>query len=416
MKPPTNAIKLTSLKTFLTLMALIFMMEAGYAQIFEFSGNRKKDAVNFSLIKNLIIIPVYINEKGPFNFILDTGVGPMIISDPGLADSLKIKDLRTIKIAGLGKGNEIEAFVSRSISARVGKAFIDQIPTAILKEDLFRLSSYVGMPIHGLLGYHFFKSFIVDVKYSSKRLIFFTPGLNRKIKGERVPLELINDKPYAMINIESSELGSLPIKVLIDNGASHAISLEILNEKPFPVPSTSIPANLGMGLGGPISGNIGRIASLKIGEFILKKVLSSFPKYDEVAGKILMKDRNGNLGADILSRFDIVFDYADNSMYLKRNSNFRRPFEHDMAGMEVYADGPGIDHYFISRIEPDSPAESSGFEPEDEIVYINFVPATSYTLTEINRILRAGDGKTVIVTVLRKEKLYIKLLKLKQRI
>lgn len=416
MKPPTNAIKSTSFKPFLALMALIFMIEAGYAQVFEFSGNRKKDVINFSLIKNLIIIPMYINEKGPFNFILDTGVGPMIISDPGLADSLKIKDLRTIKIAGLGKGNEIEAYVSRSISARVGKAFIDQIPTAILKEDLFRLSSYVGMPIHGLLGYHFFKSFIVDVKYSSKRLIFFTPALNRKIKGERIPLELINDKPYAMINIESSELGSIPIKVLIDNGASHAISLEILDEKPFPVPATSIPANLGMGLGGPISGNIGRIASLKIGEFNLKKVLTSFPKYDEVAGKILMKDRNGNLGADVLSRFDIVFDYGDNSMYLRRNSNFRRPFEHDMAGMEVYADGPGIDHYFISRIEPGSPAESSGFEPEDEIVYINFVPATSYTLTEINRILRAGDGKTVIITVLRQEKLYIKLLKLKQRI
>jgi hypothetical protein len=60
MKPPTNAIKLTSLKTFLALMALIFMMEAGYAQVFEFSGTRKKDVVNFSLIKNLIFFPVYI--------------------------------------------------------------------------------------------------------------------------------------------------------------------------------------------------------------------------------------------------------------------------------------------------------------------------------------------------------------------
>lgn len=416
MKPLTSAIKLTCLKFLVAIMAFLLTLEAGYTQTFQFSGTRQKDAINFLLIKNLIIIPVYINERGPFNFILDTGVGPMIISDPALTDSLKLKDLRVIKIAGLGKGNEIEAFVSRSISARVGKSSIDQIPTAILKEDLFRLSGYVGMPIHGLLGYHFFKSFIVDVKYSSKRLVFFLPDLNRKIKGERIPLEMINDKPYAIVNIESSELGNIPIKVLIDNGASHAISLEILNEKPFPVPSASIPANLGMGLGGPISGNIGRISTLKIGEFSLKKVLTSFPKYDEVAGKILLKDRNGNLGADVLSRFDIVFDYGDNSMYLRRNSNFKRPFEHDMAGMEVYADGPDIDHYFISRIEPDSPAELSGLQPEDEIVYINFVPATGFTLTEVNRILRAGDGKSVIITVLRQGQLHIKLLKLKQRI
>lgn len=416
MKPLTSAIKLTCLKFLVAIMAFLLTLETGYTQTFQFSGTRQKDAINFLLIKNLIIIPVYINERGPFNFILDTGVGPMIISDPALTDSLKLKDLRVIKIAGLGKGNEIEAFVSRSISARVGKSSIDQIPTAILKEDLFRLSGYVGMPIHGLLGYHFFKSFIVDVKYSSKRLVFFLPDLNRKIKGERIPLEMINDKPYAIVNIESSELGNIPIKVLIDNGASHAISLEILNEKPFPVPSASIPANLGMGLGGPISGNIGRISTLKIGEFSLKKVLTSFPKYDEVAGKILLKDRNGNLGADVLSRFDIVFDYGDNSMYLRRNSNFKRPFEHDMAGMEVYADGPDIDHYFISRIEPDSPAELSGLQPEDEIVYINFVPATGFTLTEVNRILRAGDGKSVIITVLRQGQLHIKLLKLKQRI
>ncbi|MNQ73790.1 hypothetical protein D3C85_885330 [compost metagenome] len=416
MKPLTSAIKLSCLKTLVAIMAFLLTLEAGYTQTFQFSGTRQKDAINFLLIKNLIIIPVYINERGPFNFILDTGVGPMIISDPALTDSLKLKDLRVIKIAGLGKGNEIEAFVSRSISAKVGKSSIDQIPTAILKEDLFRLSGYVGMPIHGLLGYHFFKSFIVDVKYSSKRLVFFLPDLNRKIKGERIPLEMINDKPYAIVNIESADLGNIPIKVLIDNGASHAISLEILNEKPFPVPSASIQANLGMGLGGPISGNIGRIATLKIGEFSLKKVLTSFPKYDEVAGKILLKDRNGNLGADVLSRFDIVFDYGDNSMYLRRNSNFKRPFEHDMAGMEVYADGPDIDHYFISRIEPDSPAEHSGLEPEDEIVYINFVPATGFTLTEVNRILRAGDGKSVIITVLRQGQLHIKLLKLKQRI
>lgn len=416
MKSSRCATNLIRLKTLLLLLIVTLTIQTNYAQDFEFPNDRKKDAINFILLKNLVIIPVYINEKGPFNFILDTGVGPMIISDPRIADSLKIKDLRTIKIAGLGKGDEIEAYVSSSVNARIGKASLDHIPTAILKEDLFRLSSYLGIPVHGLLGYHFFKSFLVELKYSTKRMVFYLPSYTRKIKGERIPLEMINDKPYTKIQVQSPELGAQTLKMLVDNGASHAISLEILDKAPFPLPPVTIIANLGMGLGGPISGHIGRTPQVKIGSFQLNNVLTAYPKYEEVAAKVLLNDRNGNLGADILSRFDITFDYADNAMYLRKNGNFNRPFQHDMAGMEVYSEDTQLQRYFIGRIEPDSPAEEAGLEAEDEIIYLNFIPATSYTLSEVNKLFRDGDDKTVIVTVLRKGEIRIRVIKLKQRI
>lgn len=416
MKRLVCAMKLTGLKILLLFLTIAMTLKSGYAQNFEFSNDRKKDAINMILIKNLVIIPVYINDKGPFNFILDTGVGPMIISDPSLTDSLNIKDLRTIKISGLGKGGEIEAYVTTSLEARIGKATLEHIPTAVLKEDLFRLSSYVGMPIHGLLGYHFFKSFIVELKYSNKRVVFYLPSYGKKIKGERVALEMINDKPYAKIEIESPELGALTLNMLVDNGASHAISLEILDKKPFPLPPVSILANLGMGLGGPISGSIGRVPIVRIGSFQLKEVLSSYPKYEDVAGKVLLHDRNGNLGADILSRFDVTFDYADNAMYLRKNGNFNRPFQHDMAGMEIYSDDNQLKRYYIGRIEPDSPAETGGLEADDEIIFLNFLPASSYSLTEINKVFREGNDRTVVVTILRKGLLNIKVIKLKQRI
>ena len=416
MKRLVCAMKLTGLKILLLFLTIAMTLKSGYAQNFEFSNDRKKDAINMILIKNLVIIPVYINDKGPFNFILDTGVGPMIISDPSLTDSLNIKDLRTIKISGLGKGGEIEAYVTTSLEARIGKATLEHIPTAVLKEDLFRLSSYVGMPIHGLLGYHFFKSFIVELKYSNKRVVFYLPSYGKKIKGERVALEMINDKPYAKIEIESPELGALTLNMLVDNGASHAISLEILDKKPFPLPPVSILANLGMGLGGPISGSIGRVPIVRIGSFQLKEVLSSYPKYEDVAGKVLLHDRNGNLGADILSRFDVTFDYADNAMYLRKNGNFNRPFQHDMAGMEIYSDDTQLKRYYIGRIEPDSPAETGGLEADDEIIFLNFLPASSYSLTEINKVFREGNDRTVVVTILRKGLLNIKVIKLKQRI
>ncbi|SMC74628.1 aspartyl protease family protein [Pedobacter nyackensis] len=387
------------------------------AQHFYFTGNKSKDAIGFDLVKNLIIVPLYLNGKGPFNFILDTGVGPLIITDAALIDSVGINIARSIKISGLGKGDEIDAFLSNDLSAKIGDAHIDHIPTAILKNDIFGLSNYLGTRIYGLLGYYFFNSFIVEVKYSTKRLLFSDPGAKIKIKGEGIPIVIDSYKPYIKINIESPEHGKLDLKTLVDNGASHALSLERLNEQPFPVPANTIPGNLGVGMSGPIDGNIGRVSLLKIGDYTLKNVLVSYPKYDDVAAKILLKNRNGNLGADVLSRFNIVFDYSRNFMYLKRNSQFNRPFDHDMSGIELYADDDGkTNRYLVSRIEPGSPAQQADIQVDDEILLINFVPVSSYKLNELNNLLKSVDGKTIILYLQRNKEQLVKVFKLKRRI
>ncbi len=387
-----------------------------YAQKFQFKGNRDRDAISFTLVKNLIIIPLYLNDQGPFNFILDTGVSPLIITDPTLIDSIGLTVSRTIKIAGLGRGAEMDAFISNDVSANIGKAYIKNIPTAILKSDIFGLSNYLGTKIYGLLGYHFFDSFIVDIRYTGKRLSFRHPLSKGKIRGERVPIDIIGAKPYVDLIIESPDYGKIDIKALVDNGASHAISLERLNEQPFPVPSTSIAANLGVGMSGPIDGSIGRLSALKIGSFTLRNLLASYPRYDDVAAKVLLKLRNGNLGADVLSRFNVVFNYQENSMYLRKNSHFNRPFEHDMSGMELYMQEDRTKRYFVSRIEPGSPADLAGIAVDDELITINFTSAASFKLNEINNLFKSANGKTIILSLYRNEELIVKVFKLKQRI
>lgn len=386
------------------------------AQQFYFKGEVKKDAISFKEIKNLIVIPLYINGKGPFNFLLDTGVGPMIITDSHLMDSLGIIPSRSIKVVGLGKGGEIDAYIANDVSAKLGQARISGIPTAILKEDIFGLSNYLGTKIYGLLGYYFFRGFIVEINYSNKRLRFSSHERKMKIKGEKIPIELNNNKPYVRLNLENPDLGMLELKMLVDNGASHALSLERLGEKPFPLSGKVISANLGVGMSGPIGGNIGRIATLKIGSFSLNQVLAAYPAYDDVAAKVLLKDRNGNLGADILSRFNVVFDYENLSMYLKQNKRFKKPFDHDMSGIELYGETHKGLHYFISRIEQDSPADKAGLEVDDEIVQINFLPASSYQLNDINALFRSADGKNMVLSIFRKGEIMVKIFKLKRRI
>ena len=393
-----------------------FFVNNSYGQNFQFDYKIKRDAVSFRLVKNLVIIPIYINEKGPFNFILDTGVDPLIITDSSIVDSRQLTNLRRVKINGNGEGDEITAYISNNITAKVGEASMKHIPTVILKEDVFNLSSYLGMKIHGLIGYNFFNSFIVKINYSQLRVSFSLPQNRKKITWSKLDLEFLGNKPYINVDLQVSNLGNIKAKLIIDCGASHALSLESYNEGAFPLPSPSFEANLGVGLGGKINGSIGRISSLKLGDYELKNVLTSFPNYSDVAAKTKLKQRTGNLGADILKKFNVIFDYQDSKMYLKKNNHYSEAFEHDMSGMEIYVDDRQFNRVFISRVEPASPAEKAGILANDEILSINFSSITNYSFDSIINLLKSESGRTILVEFIRNDKVYIKLLTLKRRL
>jgi hypothetical protein len=416
MKPLQGKRKLQFIASFGVVMVICCAFYPSSAQEFLFEGNRKKSSIKFRLMKNLIIIPLYVNNKGPFNFILDSGVSPLVVTDAAITVSLRLKHLKPTTIVGLGQGPEIQAFTTNELSVQIGKAKFDYIPTIILKDDFLGLSNYVGLKIHGLVGYYFYNSFIVNINYSTQSLSFRLVNPKKKIKGESIPFELMFNKPYITVGVEIAGSSFMAAKVLVDNGAGHAISLEKWEDRPFPLPKEVIDASLGNGLSGPISGKIGRLSKLTIGGFTFKDVIASLPIYEDAAAKTLLLNRNGNLGADLLSRFNTTFDYKNRKLYLSKNVFFSRSFDHDMSGLEVFTDETKKKRFFVMRIETKSPAEASGVEINDEILAINMAATEKMDLDEITRLLRSGDGRNVMLTLSRKGELLFKLIKLKRRI
>lgn len=400
----TVAISLTCSSTYL------------FAQTFYFGNKIKKDAIYFTKVKNLIVIPIFINEKGPYNFLLDTGVDPLIITDTALTKELNYQKTRPIKINGLGSNAEIDALFTADTFVRINRASMDFVPTVILENDIFNLDGYLGMKISGLIGFHFFNSFVVKVNYETNRISYSLPNIKQKIKGTKVDIEILDNKPYINTVLKTDQLVEMPVKLIIDCGAGHSLSLETLNSTQFPLPNTSIPGNLGIGLAGEISGNVGRISSLKIGNHEMKNVVTNFPDFKDVAAKTNQKDRNGNIGSGILKRFNITYDYANKAIYFKKNSFFNSNFEHDMTGIELFVTSDLTQRLLVSRIEAGSPAELAGVKPNDEIISINFKKIDTYTLEEINSLFRNSDGQTVVLELYRKEGFTVKLLRLKRRI
>lgn len=389
------------ISSFIILVEFVFLTTEVSAQSFEFQGRRKKEVVPFKMVKNLMIIKLTVNGKGPFNFVLDTGVGLFLISDPKLIDSVSIRNLRSISITGFGEGEPLSAYVTPSIDVGFGSTYAKGLPAAILKKDIFELSNYVGMPVHGLVGYEFFNSFIVRINFTLNTLTIYKPE-TRFIprKGYRIPLSIEDRKPYVFSDIELTSGEKVTAKLILDTGAGHPLSLETHNGLPFQVPEISIEGNLGIGLTGPISGRIGRISSITLGKYRLENVIAAFPDYEDVGSKVYSIARNGNMGITVLKRFNVVFDYSSSALYIKPGVVLNEPFEHDMSGMELTSAGEKYDRLLVSRVEPGSSAAEAGLSKDDEILAINFRPVSEMSASDIDNLFRSKSERSFIIDVL----------------
>ncbi|MDP9046785.1 MAG: aspartyl protease family protein, partial [Bacteroidota bacterium] len=405
-----------SITTRIAVLSILFSYAclSAQAQYFDIQGSRKRVNIPFRMVRDMIVLKLNINNKGPFNFILDSGVGLMLITDPKLVDSINISNKRTIKISGLGEGEDYEAYVTSPLNVDIPGLTSYDVSAAILKKDHFGLSNYAGMPIHGLLGYEFFTNFAVKIDFADSTLSVSRPKEIRSFrKGSKIPLTIENRKPYIHCIVTFPNGKKTNNKLVLDLGAGHPLSLENVIKK-HGLPEKFIAANLGVGLTGPISGFISRIKELELGRYKIKGVITSFP--EEKPDIDLSEHRDGNLGIQVLKRFSLIIDYPDSCIYLKPGPELNAPFEHDMSGLEYYCTGDNYNRVLISRVEPGSAADEIGLEKDDEIIAINFKPVSSMTLEQIDALFRSHDDRSLLLEVYHDKKLDQVIITLKRRV
>jgi hypothetical protein len=378
----------------------LFLHPAHAQTAFQLDSNRKKVTIPFQFIRNMVVVPVFINSKGPYNFVLDTGVGLMIITDPKLVDSLNVKNKRLIKVSGMGEGKDFEAYMVPSVKVEL-PGIRGNVATAILKKDEFGLSNYAGMQISGLLGYEFFNSFVVRINFDDSTIVAGLPKDTRAFRrSEKLPLAIEEQKPYVIAQVKlNSKTGKKDDKLILDLGAGHPLSLENLIDENHGLPDKFIASDLGISLTGPISGFLSRIEEIDLGRYKIKDVVASFPVYDSVKTKLLRVNRDGNLGIDLLKKFNMIIDYQNGFLYLKPNTHFHDPFEQDMSGLEYYATGKDYKHIIISNVERGSAGDDIGLQNGDEIVSINFKPVSKMTIQEIDDVFRSRDRRSILLEI-----------------
>ena len=359
----------------------------------------RRVAIPFELHSNLVIIPVKVNDGETLKFILDTGVRTAILTDEGFVDGIPSIDDRTIRLMGAGDQGEITAYVSSGVTfdlpegvAAIGNSIL------ILKDDYLQLDSFLGTRIHGILGYELFSRFVVEIDYMRQLVVLHRPDRFRPRRSfQEIPITIEDTKPYIDgVQLTTNDSTTIAVKLMIDTGASHALMLDRSTDERITVPERNISGYLGRGLSGEIYGQMARVPQLAIDEFELGGVTTSFPDANAFTQSIRRRtNHQGNLGGSVLKRFRVIFDYANEKLYLKKNRLFRTDFEYNMSGMELMAGGPLLMDLIVSKVVPNSPAARAGVREGDVIVSVNGKYPPELSLAMYNTMVSLKANKLI---------------------
>ena len=368
--------------------------------------NLKRGRVNIpvQVQRNLLVVSAHINGRGPFNFLLDTGVSTSILTSTTLADSLGLCHGEQLRIVGAGGGDTgLLAYQTDGVRISMPGVVAPSMSWVVLADNLLDLSGFVGTRIHGIIGSELFRSFVVTLAVEEERIELARPAAYRAPRGRRwasLPLSLERNKAYLTAPVQLNDTLTLPLKLVLDTGASHALSLELDSDPRLVGPTQRLPTDLGRGLSGIVRGYLGRVPKLRLGRYELRSVLTSYPDAGDVHHRIDVP-RNGNIGYELLKRFTTVIDYPHRRLLLRPNNRFRDAFEHDMCGIDLLATGTNYRRYLVLRVTPDTPAALAGLQVDDELISINMLPASAYSLTELSRLMHSQNGRTLFLVLRR---------------
>ncbi len=304
---------------------------------FQFDGTNKSVCkINFVNFNNLIIVKIKLNDQ-PFNFLLDTGVDDTVIFGLEGSSEALMKNGDKILIKGVSGAKETYAYKTSYNRFQIGELTDKNHTVYAIFDPDFNLSDKIGYPVQGIIGRDFFKDHIVKINYVKNKLFVYNPEKYSSNYNKYSSLDLMFEKNKPFIQASIQQTDSLEkFNLLLDTGSGDAIWV-----KPYPhmkMPSKTFDDILGYGFAKIINGKKAKAKALKLGEYTLDSPKIAYPDTTAYEGSSLAK-KSGSLGSEVMRRFHWIFDYTNQKVYFKSNSDFSDPFNYDMSGLILKYDG-----------------------------------------------------------------------------
>ena len=429
-------------KRLLLLLLNLFLLPVFAQQGFQFEKEINKVSVPFKLINNLIFVPIKVNGV-ELNFLLDTGVSETILFSLEEKKEVLFSNTEKILLKGLGNQIAVEGLKSKNNVLEFSSLKMPNHLLYIVLDPEFNLSSHIGIPVNGIVGYQFFRNNLVEINYRKKTIIVFKdiPKNRNKIqkKFDVMPITVEKFKPYIK-GIVTLDDHSTPVKLLVDIGNSDAVWLFQDRSKFIKVPEKSFDDYLGKGFSGDVLGKRGKIERMVMSNFEFNNPIAAFPDSSSIRNVTMVPDRMGSVGGEIMKRFDVVFDYQNEQLFLKKNGNYSQPFSYNKSGVEIQHNGlqwvqetvpmemvktPRANSevnvysaktefkykfqvkplYEIANVRANSPAAIAGLLKGDIIIKINNNPTYKYSLQDIITLFRSDVDKWITLEIERKNEI-----------
>src|SRR5438552_9075138 len=258
----------------------------------------------------VILLPVHVNNRGPFCFILDTGAGTSLLSSE-LAKQLELKVIGSK--GGQSAGGKVSVSLAKVDALAVGEMKLEDVDVGIV--DLGQIGKTIGAKIDGDLGYNFLKHFRITIAYPDCE-IFLDDPKRVKVFGRSAQTEIAirlahPAKPLILVDIYANGRG--PFQFAIDTGTSTtAITPELAKE--LNVATSAIPPVTSGG--GHVDVTVGTLQSFQVGGAKIDNLAVIVADFFSMLSQAVGAKLDGIVGYNFLRDYKVVIDYPNELLSL----------------------------------------------------------------------------------------------------
>jgi predicted aspartyl protease len=341
--------------------------------------------VTADIVNNLVLVPVSVNGSASAPFILDTGASSSVIDQADVARFGLTPCAKTEADTG---GGSVDASAIRHVTLELGGVKLPAVD--IVAIDLSGVEAGLGTHVAGILGSEIFKQQVVEIDYAKQVVRLHDPAdFHYAGTARPVPMVFRDDIPLVRPIFVTPAGDELDAKVEFDTGQAGALTLI----RPFVIGAELMdPAHPGVSittgsiLAGKVPASVIRLKSIRLGDTSLKDVVANVTPNAEAAG--VSGETMGLLGGEVLRRFRVFVDYSRSQAFLEPNGTVPEPFEFDMSGMSLAAQGATLHEYRVRSVIPGSPVAEAGVAVGDLLASVDGRPSQAMTLTEIRKLFR----------------------------
>jgi len=303
-----------------------------------------------------VVVPVTVDGK-PTSLFFDSGGGNVLL--PQAVQRLGLKAGGGMAAGGVGAMQQRAAFTAVKTVDFGGARLTNQDFIVTSLPYAFR-HPRLGVASDGLIGFEYLANFRVSVRYADGRIDLAPFDTPAPTGGITLPFKTDGQHAYVEATIDG-----VPGYFLLDTGNPGGLLLnEPFVESHHLFTAGGLPYLVIGGFGGGVNGIVATAKSFELAGVTMNGVPVGIPHAE--SGAFAIRGVAGNLGADILARFTVVFDFKAQTVTFIPNRNLRAAFHSDRTGMLLSRVGPLA--MVVGRVFAGTPAAEAGVVAGDGII------------------------------------------------